>query len=158
MYSYDLKIRVYNYYTTHKISLRNLANIFCVSKSIISFWVHNGIIPKKKQKYNRAIKNNISNFITANIINNKFTSLFDLKYLIQINFNIIIASSSLWYHIKKLGYSYKKITQKKLCSNTKLIDIFKNNLILHTYNDIISEIFLYFYFINFEFKNSKLIK
>lgn len=130
--SVDLRNSILNYYKKNIISFRKIAKIFSVSHMTIFNWIK-GLIPTNIRKSNIFhLEQIIINFL------DKFPQkrLIDIQKFLFIK-NIKVSKSLIHLIIKKIGYSYKKISFQKYRHNIEILNVQRQNFI----NNITSTIF-----------------
>lgn len=111
-YSFDLKIRMVNYYNNSNKSLRSIEIDFDVTKSSLHRWINN-ISVVKNPKISIFIKRaNILKFLKRSLDHNPFQNLNLLKNKIKLKFNNNITIKTVSNYLKIIGYSKKKITRR----------------------------------------------
>ena len=111
-YSFDLKIRMINYYNSTKESLRHISKNFDISKSSLHRWINNKYIIKTEKKTEYKIRANILGFLKRSLDHNPFQNLYMLKNKIFIKYDLEVSKSTLSNYLKIIGYSKKKITRR----------------------------------------------
>lgn len=125
-YDYDLRVKVTAYYKRSQMSLRDVGEIFGVSKSSIWRWLRNLETKKRPMKDHKEIEK----FIMERLKGSWLGRLRDLIDEIKGNLGMDISISKCWRILRSLGYSYKK-SRKKVDKNTnskEVKDKFKKDI------------------------------
>jgi transposase len=113
-YSYDLKIRMVNYYNNSDESLRSISQKFDISKSSLQRWVNNICLEEAEKKVDCQDRIKILNFLkrSLDLIIYCLQNLEMLKNKISIKFNTILTKKTISNYLKIINYSKKKITKR----------------------------------------------
>ena len=122
--SSDLRNSILYYYKNNIISFRKIAKIFSVSHMTVFNWIK-GLIPTNKRTTNifhfeEIIKNYLNKFPQKRLI--------DIQKFLLLR-NITVSKSLIHLIIKKIGYSYKKISFQKFRHNIDTIVLQRQNFI-----------------------------
>jgi len=115
MYPKEMIDIVKNFYNANKYSIREMAEIFKISKSTIHRWIHIDIIKNKKIMSNHET---IKEAIEKMIKENPFMRIKDMKLKLKMVINKDISMAGIYVYLKKLNITYKQISQK-MYSNKK---------------------------------------
>jgi len=119
-------------------SYREIASILDISKSIVHYWTNYKYTPITKVCID---VNKIIKFIKSLLISDKFISLLNIRSQLLLKFKKSFSSSFIYTIIvKKLNYSYKKISKKTYSKNIKELLKLKKKFIRSNknYSNIIS--------------------
>jgi transposase len=111
-YSFDLKIRMVNYYNITNKSLREISKDFDITKSSLHRWINNKCIIKTERKTEYKIRTNILGFLKRSLNHNPFQNLDMLKNKIFTKYDLEVSKSTVSNYLKIIGYSKKKITRR----------------------------------------------
>lgn len=113
-YSLDLINAAINYYKTSSCTLRKVANIFQVSKSVIGQWLKE--LPITRQTNNEHINNNITvdmlNFLRSSLNHNPFQTQIILLNKINNKFGTNISLFIIRKMMNIIGFTKKKVSRK----------------------------------------------
>ena len=98
------------FHKVNKYSIREIAEIFKISKSTIHRWIHieNIKCNNKKATNYEIIKEAIENMIKEN----PFMRIKDMQSKLKITINKSISIAGIYVYLKKLNITYKQISQK----------------------------------------------
>jgi transposase len=111
-YSFDLKIRMINYYNNSNKSLRSIEIEFDISKSSLHRWINDICVVKKIKKSVYIQRSEILQFLKRSLDHNPFQNLELLKNKIKLKFNSKLTIKTVSNYLKIIGYSKKKITRR----------------------------------------------
>lgn len=115
MYSFDLKLRVINFYNSGN-SILHTSRIFQISKSTIHRWInldHTNITKTYSRHLNHSkITSPITSFILKLIVDNPFITASKIKYYLYKLLDFSISTTSIYKIIKNNHFTHKKISKQ----------------------------------------------
>jgi transposase len=111
-YSFDLKIRMVNYYKNSNKTLRYIESMFDISKSSLQRWVNNICLEGHTRDVEYKERALILVFIKRSLDHNPFQTLDMLKLKIFNKFELSLTKSTISNYMKIIGYSKKKIVKR----------------------------------------------
>jgi len=121
--SYPLiyKIAVITYYLQNKCDVKDLLNIFNISKSSLYNWLkqYNENILSEKKKYNKVSKytSDIKIYIKTYVIKRKIFSYKRLIHQLYKKYKLKTSKSSIYEILKNMKVSHKKLKKKMIYGN-----------------------------------------
>ena len=101
---------VKQFYEKNNYSIREVSQIFNISKSSIQRWItNNAIIETIKDT---SVNDKISNLIIKSIKDNPFITIKHMQTKLKNQLNINISISGTYVHMKKNNFSFKKVSHK----------------------------------------------
>jgi transposase len=111
-YSFDLKIRMVNYYKNSNKTLRYIESMFDISKSSLQRWTNNICLEGHTRDVEYKERALILVFIKRSLDHNPFQTLDMLKLKIFNKFELSLTKSTISNYMKIIGYSKKKIVKR----------------------------------------------
>ena len=142
MYPKEMISIIKTFYINNDYSIREVANIFNISKSSVHRYINFDITTNHDNTHVKKISKctDTHNHIKNMIITNPLITAKTIKQQLKSYFNKDISISGVYLHIKQLGLTQKKVS-KKVCRNKVLLTHqrkqFKNIIKYIDYNDII---------------------
>lgn len=120
MYPREMIQIVKNFYNNNNYTIREISMIFEISKSTIHRWLNINLKNKTPIKVSNEdiIKNTIIKIVTTNPL----LTIKHIQLKIKEILNKSISYTGIYIHLKKLNFSYKKVSQK-LYSNVKDLNL-----------------------------------
>lgn len=109
MYPKEMQIIVQNFYEKNNYSMREVANIFNISKSSIHRWIN---VSNKKVIKKINYEEKIKQIIKSEIKRDCFVTIKNLTEIIKKKLNIKISQTGVYVHTIKNGFSFKKIAKR----------------------------------------------
>ena len=119
----------------YKHGIKKTAKLFSISRNTIYLWIKSfmkegiaGLENKTKHKGGLIIQNIHKDAIKNIIKQNPNLTVKEIKYYLQEKFNISVSISTIYNHIKDLGFSYISSRQKHYKQDKEEMNKFKKKL------------------------------
>lgn len=110
MYPKQMTQIIKDFYNNNNYSIRQIANIFKISKSTIHRWITK--VYKDNNDKDDTLKKKIQNLIKGLLIKNPFMTINKIQNTIMKELKIKISKTGTYIHMRKSGFSFKKVTKK----------------------------------------------